>query len=122
MSKAKIKCYICHRLEEPSSWIAFRATLGFWAEKMPEPYNYYIYSVAAFCGILGILLQEGKNGNNAGVAGEQISNTAVDSPVSIMDSGCVDNPSPRRTKPTSKPNKSSQGRAKTNGKKRGSSK
>jgi hypothetical protein len=100
---ATIECYVCLRLKEPSTWVTFGATLGLWADKMPEPYSYYIYSVAALCGVLGILLQEGKHDANSGMVGEQAVNAAMGSAGNLMGGNSMDNAPSRPTISKSKP-------------------
>lgn len=59
--KKKIKCWVCHRLSEPSTWAALAVPLGTFATQIPKPYSYIAYSFTAMCAAAGIILGEDTN-------------------------------------------------------------
>ena len=63
--KKKIKCAICARLKEPSTWAGFAAPLGVLGTQVPAPYSSVAYGIAAACSMLAVLLGEGPHETDA---------------------------------------------------------
>lgn len=59
--RKKIKCAVCARLKEPSTWAGFAAPLGVLGTQIPAPYTYIAYGIAAMCSVLAVLLGEGSH-------------------------------------------------------------
>jgi len=63
-AEQKIKCWICHRFKEPSTWVSIGATIGILAGQLTglsdESLRNWLFTAAAVCGIFGVILSDGK--------------------------------------------------------------
>ncbi len=64
-TEEKVKCWICNRFREPSTWVSIGAALGVLAGQLTglsdESLRNWLFGAAAACGIAGIILSDGKN-------------------------------------------------------------
>lgn len=64
-AEEQIKCWLCHRFKEPSTWVSIGATLGILAGQLSglsdESLRNGLFTAAAICGIIGVILSDGKN-------------------------------------------------------------
>lgn len=58
-----VKCWLCHRIREGSTWAALSVPIWAWGLTLPQPYNYYVTGVATLFTSLGVILSDGKTHN-----------------------------------------------------------
>jgi len=64
----KVKCWVCNRLREPSTWAGFSVPIGTLGTQVPAPYSTAAFITSAVCACMAVLLGEGHNDGNSGTA------------------------------------------------------
>lgn len=59
-----VKCWICHRFKEPSTWAALSVPIYAFAANLDKPYNIYCYGISTLFTCIAIIFREDKGENH----------------------------------------------------------